>query len=636
MAPIDSYDVMPTKTITAHVPGAGRCSETASYPIHRNDGLGRPQLERELNRLRSRYESPPLTAPRMLAEQTDIHQNENTSTPSRTLLSVSQELSASSSPRLLVQSGTMATENWPSPKQDAQPGFGAAFIHPADIGQSSPARTISYDSQTMSRKIGALELSAPKVNGCFSMFRDRYAPDVLDIIDCERTPNEVYEYSVFLFWTIVYVGSRKYEDPTIVESLIKPLKQLARQSVFDPDDAISAIQAVVILCLWPLPTNSTFEDQSHALVGAAMQLAIQKGLPYAAKKQDFSRVPSRQSEGEKQFRARLWVSCMTVFQSTSLCDGFPFPSTMTPAGCDRSVSLLDGLPPKISYRNHLHRVHIDAVSTIMRAIDLDSGRNSELLNSLIDYFDAQALQVYAPEESDLSSYTLSSVRLMIRAFHLFTPSDGACISGVLQAYYISCELIGTASRLDRYQDFGNYCNALQARALACAAVCILRVQRSCLRARVSTGLGEDMFFEAIRLSKKHSIQNNDLGSRTAIILTQLWSSTRVFKFKDGSVDGLRLLLRGRLSMSIVFDCLWWWRAEFGGKSNPYIEQESEAPPGFVRTAHTTASATAPEKSDSLNDEPPMHPTTLPATLLDLTEVPDWNWEGLEDLDWNWN
>jgi hypothetical protein len=69
---------------------------------------------------------------------------------------------------------------------------------------------------------------------------------------------------------------------------------------------------------------------------------------------------------------------------------------------------------------------------------------------------------------------------------------------------------------------------------------------------VNTEVGESMFFEAIRISKKHSIQNNDLDSRNASILTQLWSSGRIFKFKDKSTDGLRLLLRGRLVSSDVY------------------------------------------------------------------------------------
>ena len=135
------------------------------------------------------------------------------------------------------------------------------------------------------------------------------------IFDRDKPPNEIYESSVFLFWTIVYVGARKYsKDPTIVESISKPLTKLARQSLFDPEHAIPTIQAVLLLCLWPLPVDSTFKDQSHAISGAAMQLAIQKGLPYASRKQDFAGVVLKQSEADKLFRSRLWVYCQMVFQ----------------------------------------------------------------------------------------------------------------------------------------------------------------------------------------------------------------------------------------------------------------------------------------------------------------------------------
>ncbi len=135
------------------------------------------------------------------------------------------------------------------------------------------------------------------------------------IFDRDQTPNEVYEYSEFLFWTIVCVGARKYsKDPTLVESLIKPVTALARQSLFDPDHAIPTIQAALIFCLWPLPINTVVIDQSHAIAGAAMQLAIQKGLPYASRKQDFVRVALKQSEVDKLLRARLWAHCVVVFQ----------------------------------------------------------------------------------------------------------------------------------------------------------------------------------------------------------------------------------------------------------------------------------------------------------------------------------
>lgn len=119
-------------------------------------------------------------------------------------------------------------------------------------------------------------------------------------------------------------------------------------------------------------------------------------------------------------------------------------------------------------------------------------------------------------------------------------------SEILKTYFISCELIETASRLDKSQDLGSHCSHFQARTIVIAAICILRVCRSGLRAQVDTEIAEEMFFEVVRLSRKLSVDKTDLNAIMATIFTQLWSSTQLFKFKDGSVDGLRLLLRGRL------------------------------------------------------------------------------------------
>jgi transcriptional regulatory protein LEU3 len=146
-------------------------------------------------------------------------------------------------------------------------------------------------------------------------FLEHYASALPGIIDRGKSADAVYESSNFLFWTIVYVGARKYsKDPTIVECLTKPLKELIQKSLFDPDNAISTIMAALLLCLWPLPVNSTFKDQSHAIAGAAMQLAVQQGLPYSSRQQDFVRVALRQSAADKLFRGRLWAHCVTVFQ----------------------------------------------------------------------------------------------------------------------------------------------------------------------------------------------------------------------------------------------------------------------------------------------------------------------------------
>ena len=146
-------------------------------------------------------------------------------------------------------------------------------------------------------------------------FKTYYAPCLAGLFDSLHSSNELYEYSHFLFWCVIYVGARKFsKDPTIIESITKPLRMLTQESLFDPERAIATIQASLLLCLWPFPISTTFRDQTHIIAGAAMQLAIQKGLPYVSRKQDFSRTPLKQSEADNVFRARLWAYSLMIFQ----------------------------------------------------------------------------------------------------------------------------------------------------------------------------------------------------------------------------------------------------------------------------------------------------------------------------------
>lgn len=130
-----------------------------------------------------------------------------------------------------------------------------------------------------------------------------------------KNPNILYEYSSVLFWTVVYVGSRNYtRDPTILERIIAPLQTEFQQSLFDPEDSIPSIQAALLLCLWPFPVDTLFKLRTHVVAGAAMMLAMQKGLHVSGRAQDFVRVPLSQSITEKQFRKTLWMHCQIVFQ----------------------------------------------------------------------------------------------------------------------------------------------------------------------------------------------------------------------------------------------------------------------------------------------------------------------------------
>lgn len=147
-------------------------------------------------------------------------------------------------------------------------------------------------------------------------FFNCYEPVVPGIIQSSLSnPDDVFGYSEILFWAIVSTGARKYQcDPTLLESLQNPVARLAQHSLLIPNHATANIQAAIILCLWPLPMETLFGDPSHAIAGAAMQLAVQIGLPYSKSRQDFIRTAIQNSANDEGFRDRLWVYCTIVFQ----------------------------------------------------------------------------------------------------------------------------------------------------------------------------------------------------------------------------------------------------------------------------------------------------------------------------------
>lgn len=213
---------------------------------------------------------------------------------------------------------------------------------------------------------------------------------------------------------MVYVGSRSYErDPTVSNLVIEPLRSLLYQSLFDPDNAIPTIQSAILVCMWPFPLNSTFKDPSNAIAGAAMNLAVQKGLPYASRKQDYARVALVQSETERAFRASLWAYCVVTFQgsvkilppenwtsltlkfecSTSLLDGLPGPQILDNVSLSRNGFVVEELPSLLRFEYQVNQVQSDAVALILREVDLSYTVESSTLNTLVDHFDTQVQRI---------------------------------------------------------------------------------------------------------------------------------------------------------------------------------------------------------------------------------------------------
>lgn len=81
-------------------------------------------------------------------------------------------------------------------------------------------------------------------------------------------------------------------------------------------------------------------------------------------------------------------------------------------------------------------------------------------------------------------------------------------------------------------------------------------------------------FSAINIFKSISVANNDIPAKVAEILGRLWSAHNIYRDVDGEIVS-RLVVQNRLSMSVVFDCLYWWRKLFTGPSKEASHEQGE-------------------------------------------------------------
>jgi transcriptional regulatory protein LEU3 len=84
-------------------------------------------------------------------------------------------------------------------------------------------------------------------------------------------------------------------------------------------------------------------------------------------------------------------------------------------------------------------------------------------------------------------------------------------------------------------------------------------------------------------------------------------------------------------MSVIFDCFWWWRAEFGGKSFPYDRENGDRadqqrmndyaePPLIPPQPNSADQQQGPDPENTFVGTPNFH-----LTAEELGVFPDWEW-----------
>lgn len=172
-----------------------------------------------------------------------------------------------------------------------------------------------------------------------------------------------------------------------------------------------------------------------------------------------------------------------------------------------------------------------------------------------------------------SGFCLSLCRLQICtfAFHM----DELRHTDTIRIAEAAIVTIGIVCDLDEKHQLSLACPDFVLQGIQLAACALLKLLKT-----YPEGIGtlnNDMIsalFSAINMFKSISVAKNDIPAKVAEILGQLWSAHNVYRDAGGKLVS-RLTVRDRLSMSVVFDCLYWWRKLFTGPPKEISHEQGE-------------------------------------------------------------
>ena len=141
-------------------------------------------------------------------------------------------------------------------------------------------------------------------------FYDSFHPH-LPIIDTTMPVHTIQKSSPFLFWTILFTAARYHTDYVSKSNLLMvPHSTLTNQTILQPPHSLHSIQAILYLCVWPLPVMHQPEDPGVMYSGIAIQAASYLGLPSSAG--STSRTLAKVQPSDRETMSRTWLGCFIV------------------------------------------------------------------------------------------------------------------------------------------------------------------------------------------------------------------------------------------------------------------------------------------------------------------------------------
>ncbi len=174
----------------------------------------------------------------------------------------------------------------------------------------------------------------------------------------------------------------------------------------------------------------------------------------------------------------------------------------------------------------------------------------------------------------ITTLFLRSAGLHFRLFAFFdSPNSLQYLKDLLALWLSTCSFLECAFSLEiSAGGLLIYSPNYVLQMIIAAAFTLLKLLNSFFASHIDVVYGRSLFTSAIQAIRSISVRTNDLPSRLAEVLAQLWrasgAGSRQLNNGNANIDNsLQLKVKCRMSMSLVYDSLWRWREEFQGRGN---------------------------------------------------------------------
>ncbi|KIV96490.1 hypothetical protein PV10_00352 [Exophiala mesophila] len=455
-----------------------------------------------------------------------------------------------------VSHSSVAQNSWP-PQTKTNPGS-----YPST---RSPSRPLAKGSH----QLGLINVKSDHVDELFRIFFDKYHPH-LPFLDPLRSPDEYFSQSSLLFWSIISVAGRQWDqDIALLPLLASPVTRLAWDTIRTFPSSLASLQALLLLCTWPFPTVTRWLEPTHAWISMATSMAQQLGLPGPDRSSEYSRAKRRLTTSMEDERLRTWAACVIVTQNAATASGI-MPSFSFGLTIHSSLEepYIRQLPYDLRQFCMIARFSHRIGSRLSETFCPDGGNLAPV--SATQHMPQLETELGVLQQSvDISNkYVLCqmlSVKLAYYVHYFYLPTwENGRKRGILECYAIAQEFISEASSIDRVLDLFRHISGSLFLSLFTATCVLWKVLHSGYHADVDFAAGRATFNSAIRALRACSIENNDNAARHAEILVHLWTVAELQQHRTAGGEPL-VIHRSRHGASLTYDCLFYWRNNVGGK-----------------------------------------------------------------------